>query len=416
MGYTQRVISGFSWESVLKTLIYGLTMVKIFFLARILDPADFGLFSLTMIAFGVCEAMTQTGINLTIIQAKESVEYFLDTAWVIAIVRGFVIGIIMILLGVLMSNFYSQPVLLSLIALAAIIPVIKGFINPYVVVLHKKMMYQHDVLYRFSISAVEILLAVLLSLWLRSAFALIAAMICSALLEVALSFIIFKQKPVFHFISSRAKLIFENARWLSVGTLLHYLVENIDDFIIGAVTSTHHLGIYHNAYSLTHKASYEISKSAHYGTIPVYTKIAQDKVRFKRAFSRSLLATLSVILFICIPIFFFNQQIISLLLGEKWLEAIPLIRPLIAAGIFQSISMLSYTVMLATKQYKPMNLHLFISLILLAGFIYVGGSNFGISGAVNGILLSRVISFPIIAWQMYSYFFADNQKPVKAKS
>lgn len=404
MGYTKKIISGFSWETLLKIASYGLTVLKIYILARILDPADFGLFSLALIALGVSESMTQTGINLTIIQSKLSVEYFLDTAWVISIIRGFLIGIVMIIIGFAMNLFYSQPALITLIALATLVPVIKGFINPFIVVLHKKMYYWQDTLYRFSIFALQIIFSVIFGAWTNSAFGLIWGLIIAALFEVLISFLLFNKKPIFKYTASRAKIIFDNAKWLSVGTLLHYLVENIDDFLIGAITNTHLLGIYHNAYSLTHKFSYEVAKSAHYGTIPVYTQIHQEKKRLKKAFAKSFIATFLIALTISLPIFIFHQSLITFLLGEKWLEVIPLVRPLIIAGLIQTLSMSSYTMMLALKKYKIMNFHLLFSLALMIILIIIMSQARGITGAIDGILWSRIIAMPIIGYYLWNFF------------
>ena len=86
MGYTKNAISGFSWQTLLKLIQNGLSVIKIFVLARLLSPNDFGMFSLITIALGLVEAFTETGINFTILQSKKSVRYFLDTAWVIAII------------------------------------------------------------------------------------------------------------------------------------------------------------------------------------------------------------------------------------------------------------------------------------------------------------------------------------------
>ena len=408
MGYTKKVIAGFSWESSLKIALYALTILKTYFLARILDPADFGLFSLVVIAIGLSEAMTQTGINLTIIQSKNSVDYFLNTAWVISIVRGFLIGIAMIIIGFLMSNFFKEQSLLILVMLAAMVPVIKGFINPYVVVFHKKMLFLQDIIYRLAVQASLVIGTLLLGLWLKNAYALVLGLVLAAIIEVLASFAVFKQKPAFEYIPSRARVIFDNAKWLSVGSALHYLVEHIDDFLIGAITNTHALGIYHNAYGLTHKASYEISKSVHYGTIPVFSKLTQQKKRLKRAFGKTIISTVLIILAIAGPIYIFNQQVVTILLGEKWLEAIPLVRPLILAGSIQSLFMICYTLMLASKKYKVMNLHLFLSVILMTGFVCYFGTNYGLLGAVNGIVYSRLVALPVVIWYIYRYFQKDD--------
>jgi O-antigen/teichoic acid export membrane protein len=404
MGYTKKVISGFSLESGLKLATYALTVVKIYFLARILDPADFGLFSLTAIALGLSEALTQTGINLTIIQSKHSVKYFLDTAWVISILRGFLIGIIMILMGFGLSKYFTNPELLLLTSVAALIPVIKGFINPYIVILHKKMLYTQDVLLRFAIMSIEIISAILLGLWLQSAFALACAMIVSALVELLVSFLFFKQKPRFVYLKSRAKIIFDNARWLSLGSLLNYLVENIDDFLVGSLTNTHELGIYHNAYSMSHKTNYQLAKSVHYGTIPVYSKISDELSRLKRAFLKSLGVTAVIIALTSAPFLLFPQQIVQIFLGEKWLEVIPLLTPLILAGVVQSFSMLAYTLFLALKKYHIMNLHLFLNLILMIGLMIMLGRYQGLQGAVWGLLYARILTAPILIYSTIQIF------------
>ncbi len=394
MGYTKKAITGFGWQTLLRILSYILTIAKIYFLARLLTPADFGLFSLAAITLGISEALTQTGVNLTILQSKHSVKYFLNTAWVIAIVRGFVIGTVMILLGLGMSRIFNQPQLLTLISVTAFIPVIKGFINPYIVILHKEMFFFQDALYRFSFLLVEIILSILFGFLLQSPFALAFGMIGSGLFEVAISFIFFKQKPVFQYIPSSARQIFNNTKWISVSSLLNYLSEHVDDFLIGRLTSTHDLGIYHNAYSLTHKVNYQISKSVHHGTIPIFTKITNNISRLKKAFIKSFLGTIGVIIFFSAPLLIAPELIVNLLLGPQWLGAVSLITPLVLAGIVQSLINICYTLFLATKKYKFLNLHLLAGLILMTGLIVLLGQNSGLTGAVYAILLSRVITLP----------------------
>ena len=66
VGYTKKAISGFSWQTVLKLLQSGLTVLKVSILARLLSPEDFGMFSLITIALGIVEAFTETGVNFTI--------------------------------------------------------------------------------------------------------------------------------------------------------------------------------------------------------------------------------------------------------------------------------------------------------------------------------------------------------------
>jgi len=396
VNYTQKTLAGFSWQTLYKGLLVGVAMIKMYILARLLNPEAFGLFSLTAITLGITESLTQTGINVTILQSKQSVKYFLDTAWVIAIIRGFAIGSIMLLMGLFMQGYYHEPKLLGLITVAALVPVIKGFINPYIVTLHKEMQFFQDSVYRFSLVLVESLAAVILGMLTHSVWSLVWALVISAIYEVIISFIFFQLKPKFAYIPSKGKTILNNAKWLSISTVLNYLNENADDFVLGKIFGTHALGIYHNAYAMSHKANYVFSKSAHHSTLPAFAQLADSPMRLHRAFLRSLFALVAFISFASLPLILFPKFFVTFVLGNQWLEVIPLVRPLVFAGILQSVSNLSYALFLARKQYKILNFHLMTTLSIMFILIIWWGNSYQLLGGVYGILVARFIGLPLI--------------------
>lgn len=398
MGYTKNVISGFSWHSLVRVGGSLVVLAKIMVVARILSPADFGLFALTMIALGLAEATTQTGINITILQSKHSIRYFLDTAWVIAIVRGLLIGVIMILMGLAMGRYYEEPLLPFLIAFTALVPIIKGFINPSIVLLQKNLEFFKDSAYRLSLILTEAVLAVSLTLMLESVSALILALLGAALFEVVLSFKIFSQKPTWRYLPNRAKAIFQNAKGLSVNAALSYLYHNIDDFLLGKLVGTHNLGLYHNAYSLSHKTNYELAQATHHGTVPIFTKIANDVRRLRRAFGRSVWATLAITGGLSLPFLLFPGFIVRLVLGEQWLAIIPLVPWLALAGVVASFSVVTHSLLISTKRYAPLNLHLGMSLLILAAGLLLLVPLWGLMGAGVALLISRVLPMPILFW------------------
>lgn len=396
MGYTKNAVSGFSWQVLLKIAIAAITLVKIFFLARLLDPTAFGLFSLISIALGVSEATTQTGVNVTIVQSKRTMQYFVDTAWVIAIIRGLVIGSLMVVLGWIMSIFYNQPELFLLIGLASLVPVIKGFINPSIVLMQKELNFFADSGYRFSLVVIEGVLAIVLALVLKSVLAMILALVGAAVLEVIISFIFFSIKPQFHYVRSSGELIFRNAKWLSFSSLFSYLHENLDNVMIGKLTSTAALGVYHNAYGLGHKVNYDFIKSANHSTFPIFTKLASEPQRALNAFLKSTGAMMTLAFLASVPLFLFPGFFVQLILGEKWLEAVPLIRWMVMAGFLQGLTSLMYNFLIATKSYLIMNLHLAITVILMVLLLLILAPSSGLLGAVVAIFVSRLVTLPII--------------------
>lgn len=397
MHYQKHAIAGFSWQTVQKVFTTGLSLLKIFILARLLSPEQFGLFSLVMIALGTTESITQTGVNITILQAKQPIKYFLDTAFVIAIIRGFIIGSLMIVMGYLMGNYYNEPSLFPMIAIIALVPIIKGFINPAIVSWQKNFEFAKDSFYSALRLTVEIIAQIVLAFLMHSAWALVLGVIVGAIFEVCLSFIMLSEKPIFHYIKSRGSLIFKNAKWLSLSSLLNYLNDNADDFLLGKIVGTHKLGIYHNAYALSHKVNYELSKSAYHGIMPIFSKMVQDNenLRLKKAFYKSFVSTLIIVFLISFPLIFFPEILVNLLLGDQWLEAINILQILTFAGLIHTMANLCYALIIAKKKYFYLNLHMISSLALIVFGIIVFGKSYGLIGAVYAIFLARLISLPI---------------------
>lgn len=401
MGYTAHTLRGFSWQTVLKFATAGIALVKISLLSHILSPADFGVFAIVLVALGISEATTQTGVNITLLQTTRNIRYYLSTAWVIAIVRGFFIAILMTSFGLLLAKYYNNPVLAPLTAIAALVPLIKGFINPSLIKYQKELLFSKEAIFRLSLSLIETTATVLFAVFIHSPLALLLGLVFVAVIEVIASFYLFSDRPTLTFHSSRAKDILKNSLGLSPAALLSYVGDNIDDFLIGKLLGTYKLGLYHNAYALSHKPNYDVSKALNHSTLPIFTKMQNDKVRLRNAFLKSSVALISLITLLSLPLFFFPTQLVSLLFGKQWLPIAPILPLLALAGILQSCNNLGYNLWLTSKKYAILNLHLALSVAsLVFGLFYFISSN-DFYGTGQAILFSRLIPLPLLVFGVY---------------
>lgn len=396
MGYTKDAVRGFSWQSAATLLSTGITAGKLIVLARLLTQQDFGLFALISIALGLTEAITQTGINITIIQSSKPITYYLNTAWVIAIIRGFVIAIIMCLMGISMATIYHEPTLIYLVAIAGIVPIIKGFINPAITSWQKNLQFGIDSSYRLSLVAVEALSAILLALIWPRVEVLIFSVLVAAVFEVTISFGLLKLKPAFMLSKNKAQEILLNARGLSLTSALDYFTENVDEIILGRTLGTSHLGTYHAGYSLSHRPTVGLAQALNHSTLPVFTKIGADRNRLRRAFIKSsgnlmLLSSLAAV-----PLIFFPDPIIMFVLGNKWMSLSPVLPWLGMAGISQTIIKLAYNLLISQKSYRLMNWHRALTLIILAPLLISLSQHYGLTGAGIAWVIARLLPLPLL--------------------
>ncbi len=400
MGYRNKVIAGFSWQIVLKLGISVLALIKIFFLSRLLSPTEFGVFALIAIALGISEAVTQTGINITILQLVENnqgLNRLISTAWLVALVRGVVIAAVLMVIGVFLSIFFSNPDLIRLTALAGLIPIIKGFINPSIVLWQKNLLFHKDTYFHLFKQAVEVVSTVTLALVWQSVEVFVWGMIIAAGFEVVLSWAAAKPRPRLIYDKSSLNLILQNAKGLSITAALSYLSENLDDLILGKTLGTYQLGLYHNAYTLTHKLNYEPTKAANYSLLAIYTKLATEKDRLWQAFRKAfalLSLSLGAITFVMVIT---RQFMVDIALGAAWQAVIPLIPWLALAGLAQSLVALIYTLQIAQKKYRLINWHLLITVLVLSASLYWSSVSSGIVMAVAALALTRwILLIPLL--------------------
>ena len=69
--------------------------IKLAILARILTPSEFGIFGIAALMLAFLEVMTETGINVFLVQEEGKLEEYISTSWLVSIIRGFLISILL---------------------------------------------------------------------------------------------------------------------------------------------------------------------------------------------------------------------------------------------------------------------------------------------------------------------------------
>ena len=105
---SQRVVKGGAWVFALRIINRGLGLVRLVILARILAPADFGLMGIALLAMATLDTFSQTGFNAALIQKKEDVESYLNSAWTITIFRGIVLFVVLYFSAPYVATFFKS--------------------------------------------------------------------------------------------------------------------------------------------------------------------------------------------------------------------------------------------------------------------------------------------------------------------
>lgn len=165
----------------------------------------------------------------------------------------------------------------------------------------------------------------------------------------------------------------------------------IDDILIGKWMGTGTLGIYSLAYSLYMWPISNIKGRISQVVFAALSKVQQDPV----AMSYHYLKVVSLATLIAFPIIFGFASVcdlaVPIVMGEKWLPAIPVLRILGVASLFE-ICVFPGAIFQAVGKTKTYLKIITITRIIAVSGILVG-INFGLEGVAESVVVTSFISF-----------------------
>ncbi|RTZ96636.1 MAG: lipopolysaccharide biosynthesis protein, partial [Deltaproteobacteria bacterium] len=137
-----RVIRSGVWVFALRITERLLYFFRLIILARILAPSDFGLFGIALLTMMTLENFSQTGFESALIQKKEAVNQYLDTAWTVGVIRSIFLFLAMFFFGPYVAAFFETTQATPIIRVLAFSFLIKSFRNIGVVFFNKDLEFK----------------------------------------------------------------------------------------------------------------------------------------------------------------------------------------------------------------------------------------------------------------------------------
>jgi O-antigen/teichoic acid export membrane protein len=390
-GYTKRTIIGVSWMSGFRVVTRIIAFARIIILARILVPSQFGVFGIATMALALLEILTETGINVFLVQEKEDIKRYVNDAWLISIIRGILIAIFIILTAPYVASFFNIQQSIGLLFFISVVPFMRGFINPSEVTFQKELQFNKEFYFRTAIFGLDSLVAIIVSLITHSAVGLVFGLIAGTILEIILSFTIIKPIPTLDFNLQKLKKIFHSGKWVTLFGVFNYAASKGDSMAIGKILGPGPLGIYQIGYTIATMPVSEIADVANRVTFPVYSKISEELQRLKEGFIKTTLLVSAISILLGIIIFFFPRELFILIFGQKWADTMIVLKPLAIYGAIRGISNTASSLFLALGKQKYVAGITFLRFAVLAITIVPFTLSLGLLGAGYSVLLSGIV-------------------------
>ena len=379
-------------------------------MTRLLYPEAFGLMMIVALVQTALGMLSDAGVrDAFIVKSRGREVAFVNTAWVIMIVRGTGLLIITLLLAWPISLFYEQDILMWLIAINGFSPFIEGFSNP------NRFIYERDIR-QLQVVSVDLLSQSLMliigvsilyiypSIWVLAFFSVVGAII-----KCALSYKVFQGPlPKFQVDKDVFKEIYNIGKWIVLATALTFFANQGDRVLVSKLLTIEQLGVFSVAIVLAKVIETIASTAANKLLLPVYAAIDYsgsgdlDRKARKIKFGFAGLF-IPPVLFLCV----FGGWLIEFMYDDRYINAGWMLQIMAAGSFFAAFTSSLSPVIIGKGNPKA---HLYLYVVKVAIYFTVllyANYYFGLLGIVVGIAIAPVfIYFVYSAYVMRYGIFA----------
>jgi len=389
---SQKAIKGGFWVFFLRIINRGFSFVRLIILARILSPDDFGLMGIALLTMSTLETFSQTGFQQALIQKKEEIESYLDSAWTVLILRGFILFIILYFIAPYAAIFFKAPEAEPIIRVIGFSILFQAFTNIGITYFKKELEFSKEFIYQFSGTLADFVVAITAVLILRNVWALVLGLLAGNMVRCFVSYFIHPYKPHLSSNLGKAKELFGFGKWIMGSSILIFLITQGDDIFVGKILGTTALGFYQLAYRISNMPATEITHVISQVTFPAYSKLQDNIPKLREAYLKVLQVTAFLSFPIAGLIFVLAPDFTKIFLGEKWMPMVPAMQVLVFAGLVRSIAATTGPIFHAVGKPKIDTKWQIVRLFVIAILIYPCIIKWGILGASIVVFLSIFVS------------------------
>ncbi|MEJ2499295.1 MAG: MOP flippase family protein [Sulfurovaceae bacterium] len=338
MSLKQQAIGGVKWTTVSTIVTTLLQLLQLAILARFLDPSAFGLMALVMVVIGFSQAFLDMGISNAIIHKQHITHEQLSTLYWVNIFAGFGLFLIISALAPLVSIFYGEPELTTLIIIVALTFLIQPFGQQFMVLWQKEMRFAEIARIDIVNKAVSLVVSVVLAYMGYGVYALVYGTL-AGIISQTIQFMILglkEHKPSFVFNIGEIKEFLGFGAYQMGEKTINYFNSQIDVLLVGKLLGTEALGIYSVAKQLIMRPAQIVNPIITKVTFPMMAKIQDDTEKLKNVYLKTINYLSSINFPIYVALIVFAPELVLLMFGEKWLAAVPIVQILSVYGAIRS--------------------------------------------------------------------------------
>ncbi|MFI3289666.1 MAG: lipopolysaccharide biosynthesis protein [Rikenellaceae bacterium] len=397
--------SGVIWSAVERFAIQGSQFIVSLVVARLLVPADYGLIAMMSIFIAIAISLIDSGMAQALVQRQNRSEEDLSTALIFNIIVAIGLYAIIYVSAPYIAQFYNAPELCRIARIYTITLIINSFSVVQQALITISLDFKRQAMASLTGIVIGGVVAIVMAYSGYGVWALVAQQLISAVIFNTLLWRLSPWRPRCGFSWSSFKILSNFGSKIMASGLMHVIYTNMYTLIIGKYFTQSDLGLYNRATTIAALPSSNISTIVERALYPILCE-AQESAEVAATI---LLKYLRVVCFVVFPamvgIAVMARPLTLTLLGEQWLDVVPLLQIIAIANMWDPI--MKFYGSLIRSQGRSADFLRAETIKKCCGVvILIASIPFGVVAMCGGLLLYAIIDMLIVI------FFARRISPL----
>jgi len=387
------------WFAATSIVGQGISWIFTFYVIRILNPEDFGLMSMASLLTAYLQIFSELGIGAAIIQRAEITQRSLSSVFWLTLTIGTLMGAATFGLAYPTAWIFSNEELIHVTQFISVLFLIGSLGTVPYHLLARQFEFKKIGFINIIAAVVSSVISVYLALEGYGVYALIWTNVSLNATKTILYFTISKWRPDFHFSFAEVKPFLGYGAIMALSNTSMRMFETLDRLVIGRFFGAFQLGTYTNAMTISNMPLDKVWPIFNQILFPLLSRLREDRDNCHQVY----LGTLTSYLLIVTPIYFGSaivaNDLVLVVLGEKWISLTPLFTIFCFTKLFQVLT--SYHMVLDYTSGRP---HSALWLNLTAATLIPGCMWFGASISFDASVATWFTVYPLlcIGWLIWS--------------
>ncbi|MCB2047095.1 MAG: lipopolysaccharide biosynthesis protein [Novosphingobium sp.] len=386
-----QVRSAVIWRSGSQIVGQLITWTSTFLVIRILSPSDYGLYAMTSVLLVLLNLVNGYSLANAVIQKREVTPYLMRQLFGMLVALNLTLAAIQWMAAPWVAKYYGQALLADMLRVQALIYLTNPFLAMGYAVLSREMDFRKQAQVNLASGIVAALAALAGALAGLGVWTLVVAPIAGFTTRafgnmfMARIFVL----PTFNFTGAWSLARYGGI--VTIGEFFWFLQTQADIAIGGRMFEPHELGIYTTALFLTQMFVTKFVPPINEVAFSAYSRMQDDREAMSNGFLKSVRLIMLAGIPFCLGLSASSEAIVEVVLGEKWIETVPVIAILGLAMPFMCLHVLYGPAVSAAG--RP---GIDSAIRIVGAFILPLAFWVGIHWGVKGLAAAWVVSYPVL--------------------